>query len=526
MAVTILLALVAVVAYTVSSSDDRRGARAPAAPAIRALSSDQPGVVEVRWRPVDGVARYRVNASLEPSMNDPVTRSFTTLSGSLVGLDPGSPYYVTVEALGSGDRPVRAATRRVVVLGPAPSGVSVEAKGLTAAEVRWKKVDGVQEYVVQRAPSQEMTGANAQPVGDVDHLRIDGLEPGSTTWVTVQAGNDARATSAPVKVTLPRTTPISVGSFNLFGVDNDGNLPSGARPWRVRRGVVVDEIMKSNLDVVGLQEANQSKIYGARVDFGPNQMTDLEGSLQREAGGWQLVNDIPYNCARGDSTHGCAARDRGASNGTRIVYRSDRVDVVASGSVRYRAQSAQTARYLAWAIMRPKDGGPEFFFGTTHLQPGKSGTDTSARRRQWQQLTAEVRARAAGRPVIVTGDFNTSRNQNPGEMFAAMQAAGFGDVLGTRARVNPPTGVRAKTVVNGYIGSYNGFKRSLPGSKSCYCSNQRKFGNSIDHIFVSNDLTVPRFQLVAPVGPGYQLVGTIPSDHNLVTAVIELPVGK
>lgn len=493
-------------------------------PRITALTSTDPGAVAVTWSAIGEARTYKVSASTDRTMKDAVTATFTDLHGTLTGLSGGQRYFVTVEPADASDTTLALGPRSVTVRRAAPTDVKVTVADTSAVAVRWKVDEDVPSFVVRWAPNDALKDPQ-QLITDETSALVTGLKTGTKYWIDVAPADDRLAVSSPVAVTIPDSTALNVGSFNLFGVDNDSRLPAGAKKWRERRPVVVDQIMSADLDVVGVQELNGASSYRGRVDHGATQMKDFEFALQAKAKGWRLVNDVPFNCARAWTASRCSPRDRGASNGTRIVYRSDRLELVRSGTVRYAKQNTSYHRYLAWAVFRVRSTGAEVFFTTTHLQPGRSSSDVSTRRAQWKQLISEVTTRAGDLPIISTGDFNTTRNQQPGEMFEAMRKAGIPEITGTRPGVNPPTQNRAEQLVHADLGSYHGFKRNLRAGKSCYCGSKSRTGNSLDFIFASDDLEIPKWELVANVDSSYRLVGTMPSDHHLVTAVIRIPTG-
>ena len=98
---------------------------------------------------------------------------------------------------------------------------------------------------------------------------------------------------------------VRVGSFNITGVNADSGAKGDRRTWRERRGKVVSQIRGQRLDVVGVQEANQSTTYKKRLSFGENQYLDLRGALNRAGGSYALTNTKAYNCVKPRSTYNC-----------------------------------------------------------------------------------------------------------------------------------------------------------------------------------------------------------------------------
>lgn len=289
---------------------------------------------------------------------------------------------------------------------------------------------------------------------------------------------------------------VRIGSFNLYGQNNDASV-SGDRLWANRMPVAAEQIGREKLDVVGLQEASPTT----------DQAGQLVTALNGAGGSYAAVASSTF------------------SNSDKIIYESTRVVPTASGVFRY-SQQADTSQYkqrfLVWATFRSLSSGKEFFFANTHLDPtsAKNSTDT-IKVAQWRELIATIpQLNTAKLPVVVVGDFNTSKFWSESQqMLPAMKAAGFGDVLNQAYQVNPPVGIRAETVINGWINSYNGFRTDI--SLYSYSTSRTKIGNNIDWIFATNSLQVKQWKTVIDFDSATLTVtGVIPSDHNLVTATL------
>lgn len=331
--------------------------------------------------------------------------------------------------------------------------------------------------------------------------------------VTLGAGTSSAVTDTTVN-------DVRVGSFNLNGVNNDKNASGDHRVWRERRPVVVSQILAKKLDVVGLQEANQSTIYKANLDYGVNQYMDLVGALNAKGGTYAVTNDAMYNCVRPGSSQSCTYQDNGASNAIRIIYNTNRVTMVNQGSIQYANQTPNTtARFLVWAVLRMKATGREFFFSTTHLDPYQKST----RMAQWTELINRVNSLSGGRPVVVTGDFNTSKFDDYAATYLpAMKNAGYGDVLNQSYQSTTIANPRAETLTNAWVGSYNGWQRNI--ADYGYEDARTKIGNGIDWIFASNNLRVKQWGVTVTMDRQAALVkGVLPSDHAMVRATLVLP---
>lgn len=325
-------------------------------------------------------------------------------------------------------------------------------------------------------------------------------------------------TGTATAATTVLNTDVKVASFNLSSVAFDSQASGEHRTWRVRRPVVVYEVMRDRPDVLGVQEANQSTIYKSSVDYGPNQYLDLRGALTAKGGHYALTNTYAYNCVNSWSSYNCVHQYRGASQDNRIFYNTDTVTLVRQGSVKFRAQTAgKNPRYLAWAVFRMKATGKQFFFSNTHLDP----YTVSVRRAQWDEVIANTTRLAGTLPVVAVGDYNTSKWDSWAATYLPrMKAAGYGDVLG-QTYASSTSRPRAALLDRAWVNSYNGYRRDA--RLYSYENAQYRIGNNIDWIFATNALPVKKWLTHAPVDPiTFQLRGVIPSDHFLIQATLTL----
>jgi endonuclease/exonuclease/phosphatase family metal-dependent hydrolase len=314
-------------------------------------------------------------------------------------------------------------------------------------------------------------------------------------------------------------TSVRVGSFNITSVSFDHKARGEQKRWKQRRPVIVSQILSRKLDVVGLQEANQSSVYRRSLTYGVNQYMDLAGALNARGARYAVTNRNPYNCLRATSQTRCRYRNRGASQDNRILYNTRTLSLVRQGGVRFRTQTRnKNPRYLAWAVFRSKRTGRQFFFADTHLDPYR----TNVRIAQWRETIHNVDRLKHGRQVIVVGDFNTSKFDGYASKYLpAMKRRGYGDVVNQAFRQPVVRARRAMSTRNAWINSYNRWHRDI--RPYAYEDAKNKIGNGIDYIFASNGIRVNQWEVVANVNTRTnRLVGVIPSDHNLVRATLTL----
>ncbi len=337
----------------------------------------------------------------------------------------------------------------------------------------------------------------------------------------------AGAVCAMVAVSLPgnggATAAVSrdvrVGSFNISGVHTDSGARGNHRVWKVRRAKVVAQILGERLDVLGVQEANQSTVYKNRLSYGANQYLDLRGALNRKGAKYALTNTKAYNCANPSSTYKCRKKNQNASGSNRILYNTRTVSMLKQGAVTYSAKaSGKPSRFLAWAILRMKATGKQFLFTNTHLDP----YSIPARKKQWNQMISTINKLKGSRPVIAVGDFNTTKFSDYAATYLPrMKSNGYGDVLNQAYRRVAPRAKRAESTYRAWINSFNRYRRDI--RPYAYEDARHKIGNGIDWIFASNRVRVKGWEVVVDVNPKtLKLRGVIPSDHSLVRATLVL----
>lgn len=411
-----------------------------------------------------------------------------------------------------------------------PPGLVVTGVTTTSAALDWKKVTGASGYRVRYATSSTMAGSKAVTF-KYSNGTVPGLRPGTKYWFRIAAAarNGTGALQSgytrapyPTGTTVANDPPpsgggydLAVASFNISGILND---TSKNAPWADRKDKVASQLLGENPgnqpagspDVIALQEANTTQ----KLAGGLTQYTDLVATLNRHASG---------------SDHYAAVDPTIQSMSTRIAYNDNTLSLVRAGAVKWTAQETAVdgLRYMAWGIFKVKSTGASFFFASNHLETASE----PVRRKQWQQLIDIVPGLAGGLPVIFGGDFNSPRGAASGSlsnptgnvMLPKMKPAGFGDTLGQQGRGNSYVSQsRAEHLVNGNFNSVNKFNRVLG-----HYPNTDIIGQDVDYLFASNRLEVKSWQMVfdeTKTGSDqYSLQGVIPSDHNMVRAVIVLP---
>ncbi|GAB4107925.1 MAG: endonuclease/exonuclease/phosphatase family protein [Phycisphaeraceae bacterium] len=289
------------------------------------------------------------------------------------------------------------------------------------------------------------------------------------------------ADSTSYRLFAPRTKPqplaaqndYRVMSFNLrtkFILDAHNH-------WNNRKHLVVQTIKRFSPDLLGTQECT----------------IDQAVYLKAKLPGYQFVG---------------AGRDDGKADGEMcaIFYRADRFVLLDKGHFWLsetphvpgsKSWGSSYERMVSWVKLAPRNGvGDAFYFFNTHL-------DNNASRARVQQawlLRRMIDAIADGRPVIVTGDFNTDADTTPYQLLVRGPQDWRGYLIDTYRQVHPVPSEQERTRHNFRGGTV---------------------GDRIDWIITTNnfmtlDARIDRTQ--------YQ--GRFPSDHYPVTAVLRMKPGS
>jgi endonuclease/exonuclease/phosphatase family metal-dependent hydrolase len=500
-----------------------------------------PTSLKLTWAQVPRARGYRVQISESATMRPARSVDFRRNVGVVDDLEPRHRYFYRVAVVNptTGVR-VSAFTRvmraRRTAAVPTPRGLRAVPRSATSVALSWQAAQGAGAYRVARSTSPAFSTTDHTTTGVRPATTLTGLEPDTTYYFKVQAVSDEGAALTPYSAADTVTTAstsadgpvisgpadVRVGTFNVTTVSGD-RTEGNRRPWAQRRAAVVAQILGERLDVVGVQEVNQSTRFKDRLVSGDTQIQDLKNGLVEAGGTYAVTNETPYNCVNPVTSYNCTYQYRGASGGDRIYYNTATLSVVSRGAYAYKTQNPDTPTvtyHLPYAVFRVKSTGDRFLFASTHLDP----PNKTVRLAQWHELMDKIDALKGNLPVVVVGDFNMQKMNEPliAPMLTQMKARGYGDVLNQAYNTNPVVNPRAKRTINAWMNSWNRLDRHIPNWS--YHANRAKTGNMIDWIFASNSLPVKEFKVVVNHDPStLQVTGTMPSDHNLLRATLTLP---
>lgn len=262
---------------------------------------------------------------------------------------------------------------------------------------------------------------------------------------------------------------LALMSFNIrYGTADDG-----PNHWDQRRDMVMQVIERHGSDVVGLQEALAFQVA-------------------------QIRDQLPRYAAVG------VGRDDGLTGGEHctILYRADRFTLAESGTfwlsdtpdvVASVTWGNAITRICTWARLIDDASGRAFYVFNTHFDH----VSQPSRERSVRLIAERVAARTHPDPVIVMGDFNVGET-NPAMEFLLRDPDGPGWVDTFRV-IHPDETV---------VGTFTGFRDRIDGEK-------------IDFVLVQ-----PGVRVLDATIDRTRTDGRSPSDHEPVTAVIELPARK
>lgn len=264
-------------------------------------------------------------------------------------------------------------------------------------------------------------------------------------------------------VSFAQAQTFTVATYNLrFDNPKDiGNL------WKDRMPYVAALIRYHDFDVVGTQEGR------------PNQLQDLIKALPQYA---------RYGKGRDDGS------DKGEHSA--IFYKKDKFQLLASGDFWLSETPDKPGlgwdatccnRICSWVYLQDKKTKKKFYFFNVHFDhQGKI-----ARRESSHLMLKKIKGIAKGEPVILTGDFNSEREEEPYK------------ILSTSDIIHDSYKDAQHPYENNT--SFNGFKKEFTGN------------GVIDHVFITKHWKVHKWGILTDT-----YFGKFPSDHFPVEVVLEL----
>ncbi len=197
------------------------------------------------------------------------------------------------------------------------------------------------------------------------------------------------------------------------------------------------------------------------------------------------------------------ARDDGKRKGewALILFRDDRFEQLDSGNFWLsqtpevpgsKSWDAALTRICSWVRLKDRRTGTEFIFGNTHYDHiGHLARENASR-----IIMTRLPELSKGKPVILTGDFNTTEDDAPSQTITHPTEPGMAHFTDSYREVHPQRLTDEA--------SFHGFKGTLKGSR-------------IDFILHTPEFTPTAAEIDRNKSPE----GHYPSDHYAVTAVLQ-----
>lgn len=501
----------------VSTTQAVAAAKAPSGLRASAVSAR---AIALTWNKA-GDDTYRVRIADNPSMSNPQTRdvigNYFELSrtspdpnSTAPRLTPGATYYFQVKAI---KEAISTAARSDLTSYSSAVAVTtdtgddaelppVELKatngGANSMYLSWRTRGPGLRYLLRYTtnPSTNILNWSAKQFNAAGGT-LTGLQPGTQYHFRVRVIDANGQPLSDYSETWSQQTAARTTSPGIVVVSYNIHKPTGSPSWASRRAKVAASVKEQNPNVVALQEAT------------PVTVTNAKGKKVRQ---YQDILSLIGSKYALVTTKG--------SSGTKLAYDKTRFIMAKASAVKLYTLGS-SPRYAVWAVLKDRVSGKKFFVLNTHLEPGSntSAAHNDARIKQAKQVLSLITKYNPKKwPVVVAGDLNSSRSAKPTNgPYLTLTNAGLVDLL-DNAVGSWASGENA-VVEHAVDVEYNSFN----GYESLARRTGYPVGTNVDYILTSKSIRAAVWRTVVDLDANRKFVGTMPSDHNLVTATLHLP---
>jgi hypothetical protein len=396
------------------------------------------------------------------------------------------PYYYRVAAI-NGSRYRWSRTYPAVYLRPStPTRLAASTSG--GVRLAWSHGAAAGFRIEQASDARFTRSVRVYRVrANVGHFAPYATSRGHGYYFRVRAANGRTYSSwtAPVHVAAASGhVALRVATYNSLSTVFDGHTESGSRvaPWSQRRSGQVSLLQGINAGLIGIEEAGSYVNAATRT----RQIDSIRSGLGSK---YRIVDGGPGP----DGTH--------KSVDSFVLYQPSLVTPVGGGG-HWQVDTGRLATYQAF---RSVSTSAKFLFAVVHLLPTRGRSYDQVRKRETAALVSSANKYAVAHgisSIVLVGDFNAypgrrGATDTPGQVMSGYQLS---DSLPT-----------AQSVRNSSYNSINEYRRTPPRN-----------GGSVDRVFTSRGVGVASWTESLHLSHG-KFVGAIPSDHNPVSSVIELP---
>jgi endonuclease/exonuclease/phosphatase family metal-dependent hydrolase len=387
---------------------------------------------------------------------------------------------------------------------PKPSNLTLVHAGADKGGIAltWSK-ENATGFTVQQAANKSMSRSlhTYKIEGDVTQFTPYGLQTGGTYYFRVRADKGSahsgysRVLSATFKAAEANFTMMT---WNVLHLEFDGTKENGntIAPWSKRLPVVISMIKKADPDIININEAND--YVHPNTSSKERQIDTIYDKLKSE-----------YGIADADFTI-----DKSLPRiGNYILYRLNQFRPLYQDNGRahwFVINNRNNDNRVVYQALLDTKTGAKFLLVSLHLPAGPNDkSDDAVRKASAQKMISQVtklqknNPNYAHLPVIYTGDTNSFAGINNPNNYDSP-----GDLL-TKAHASDSLMV-AQSRTNTKYSSVNG-----------YTPRPSTSGRIIDHFYGTQGAAFSSWKQIMNLKHG-KWPGTIPSDHNPVTAKVEV----
>lgn len=257
------------------------------------------------------------------------------------------------------------------------------------------------------------------------------------------------------------TMSLKVMEYNICATASTQARPDGSTmSMEERMDLVMDYMIAQAPDVIGLCEVNyvwfpalEAKLTGeggAYSAYGRSGRGATFGAERYNKETWDLYSLILWNTEKYDLV------EQGSFWGSKTPSRPN--------SCNWDGYTGDMGRAMNWVILKDKQTGTEFFFLCAHLDAKVDEVRTLTA----DLITKQVTELAAGRPVIMVGDWNANENRESYDIMA------YGDYADARYLVADPADMTIYNTYNKW-GEYTDQLTTRPPIDHCFVSRGNVF---------------------------------------------------
>ncbi len=196
---------------------------------------------------------------------------------------------------------------------------------------------------------------------------------------------------------------VSCMSFNILAY-NTGNTKYDLPEDRYKG--IIPYILEQNADIVGIQEADESKGNEEIADF------DWPSKIAED------TKDV-YTARRIDDEYEYGSKKMNIAAGLMILYRTDRFELINSGCTYFWEDNG---RWFQWVQLKDKKADKEIFVTNTHWSINPMAADgvnrdleqgDFLRCSEAEELVTWWEENVGDKPLFATGDYNCTIDSDP-----------------------------------------------------------------------------------------------------------------